>query len=53
MSEKTSAGVFQATALSEINYCELVYGNVAQCALLKLQKSQNFAARIITGLAKI
>ena len=52
MSEKTFASVVQATALSVINYCDLVYGNAAQCVLSKLQKSQNFAARIVTGVRK-
>ena len=52
MSEKTFAGVVQAISLSVIDYCDLVYGNAAQCVLSKLQKSQNFAARIVTGVRK-
>ena len=49
-SEKTFASVVQATALQVIDYCDLVYGSAAQCVLSKLQKSQNFAARIVTGV---
>ena len=52
MREQTFASVVQATALSVINYCDLVYGNATQCVLSKLQKSQNFAPRIVTGVRK-
>ena len=52
MSENTFASVVQATPLSVIDYCDLVYGNAAQCVLSKLQKSQNFAALIVTGVRK-
>ena len=52
MSEETFASVVQATALSVIDYCDLVYGNAAKCILSKLQKSQNFAARIVIGARK-
>ena len=46
------ASVVQVTALSIIEYSDLVYGNAAERVLLKLQKSQNFAARIVIGVRK-
>ena len=52
MSEKAFASVVQATALSVVDYCDLVCGNATRCVLSKLQKSQNFAARILTGVRK-
>ena len=51
MSEKIFA-VVQATALSVFDFCDLFYGNAAQCVLSKMQKSQNFAARIVIGARK-
>ena len=44
--------VVQSLALSLINYCFIVWGSTSNVHLSKIQKLQNFAARVADGKAR-
>eukprot|EP00112_Aurelia_sp_Birch-Aquarium-sp1_P016978 Seg3896.2 transcript_id=Seg3896.2/GoldUCD/mRNA.D3Y31 product="putative RNA-directed DNA polymerase from transposon BS" protein_id=Seg3896.2/GoldUCD/D3Y31 len=52
MSQKTFTELVQATAMSALDYGDIIYGNASKSALNEIQKCQNFAARVITRTRK-
>ena len=52
MSQKTFTELVQGTAMSALDYGDIIYVNASQSALNKIQKCQNFAARVITRTRK-
>ena len=51
-SQKTFTELVQATAMSAVDYGDVIYGNAFKSALNKIQKCQDFAARVITRTRK-
>ena len=47
MSKEASKTVVNATVISEISYCDIVYASATSTNLQKVQQIQNFAARVI------
>ena len=52
MNPKTFENLIRVSYTSTLDYCDIVYGNACKKELQRVQRSQNFAARVVTKKRK-
>ena len=52
MNPKIFENLVKVSYTSTLDYCDIVYGNACKKELQRVQRSQNFAARVITKKRK-
>ena len=52
MNPKTFENLVRESYTSTLDYCDIVYGNACKKELQRVQRSQNFAARVVTKKRK-